>query len=494
MDVLTSTWPYWSLVSCRLVNLWLVILLIACRSWLLFICRPLADHLLAIFLTSRCVSDDLLVSHILAVSYMHVSASSCWLSGGPLSWLSYGSSCRSSCWPSSWPSWWLSGQKSCWMSCWHKCCNVSRLADYLVIHFVGNLILLASFRNDDRVRDPSHQDKIWRQFFFVAGPHEWQALPTDIRNIMDLSSFKRAIKTHFFCIGLLGLIQSYFSRMYYVRRFLTIFRWCEMRYINWFYLITYLLIGKLFGVFIMLANFLAELVNVSFDTLLAFCLSSCSLSAYLTVHLSVCLSAPTPNSGLTYKAVCSHTKQWLTHKAVCSHTKQCDQIQSSVLTYKAVCSHTNQCAQIQSSVLTNKAVLTHKAVCSHTKQHARSPSVRLPISLFIHLAVCLCVRQFVCLSHCPSNHLPVCPSVSLSAYLTVHSSVCLSVRQFVCLSHSPSICLSVCPSVSSSAYLTVHPSFCLSFHPYIVPCCIITIPFICLFIRWSFYPFAIPCV
>ena len=34
--------------------------------------------------------------------------------------------------------------------------------------------------------------------FSVAGPREWNALPAYIRNITYLSSFKRAIKTHFF--------------------------------------------------------------------------------------------------------------------------------------------------------------------------------------------------------------------------------------------------------------------------------------------------------
>ena len=54
--------------------------------------------------------------------------------------------------------------------------------------------------------------------FSVAGSHEWNALSVDIRNITDLSSFKRAIKTLFlYCI--FGLIQLYFSRLYYVRHF-----------------------------------------------------------------------------------------------------------------------------------------------------------------------------------------------------------------------------------------------------------------------------------
>ena len=33
--------------------------------------------------------------------------------------------------------------------------------------------------------------------FSIAGPREWNALPADITNITDLSSFKRTIKTHF---------------------------------------------------------------------------------------------------------------------------------------------------------------------------------------------------------------------------------------------------------------------------------------------------------
>ena len=39
--------------------------------------------------------------------------------------------------------------------------------------------------------------------FSVAGPREWNVLPADIRNITDLSFFKRAIKTHFFVLAYL---------------------------------------------------------------------------------------------------------------------------------------------------------------------------------------------------------------------------------------------------------------------------------------------------
>ena len=34
--------------------------------------------------------------------------------------------------------------------------------------------------------------------FSVAGPREWNALPADVKNMTDLSSFKRPIKTHLF--------------------------------------------------------------------------------------------------------------------------------------------------------------------------------------------------------------------------------------------------------------------------------------------------------
>ena len=79
----------------------------------------------------------------------------------------------------------------------------------------------ASFRNDDRIRHPSHQENIWKQSFFCC----WtlRALPADIRNITDLSSFKRAIKT-LSCIGIFRLILSYLPRRYHVQRFWTIFR------------------------------------------------------------------------------------------------------------------------------------------------------------------------------------------------------------------------------------------------------------------------------
>ena len=73
--------------------------------------------------------------------------------------------------------------------------------------------------------------------FFVAGPREWNALPADIRNIIDLSSFKRAIKTLLLYWHI--RIKQY-SRLYYVRRFWIIFRGCKMRHTNEVYLLTYL--------------------------------------------------------------------------------------------------------------------------------------------------------------------------------------------------------------------------------------------------------------
>ena len=52
---------------------------------------------------------------------------------------------------------------------------------------------------------PHTRTKFGDRAFSVAGPREWSALLANIENITDLSSFKRAIKTQFFCIGIFGL-------------------------------------------------------------------------------------------------------------------------------------------------------------------------------------------------------------------------------------------------------------------------------------------------
>ena len=85
---------------------------------------------------------------------------------------------------------------------------------------------------------PRIRTKFGDRAFSVAGPREWNALPADIRNITNLSFFKRTIKTHFFYWH---IWIKQFSRLYYVRRFWTIFRrrGCKMRHINWIYLLTY---------------------------------------------------------------------------------------------------------------------------------------------------------------------------------------------------------------------------------------------------------------
>ena len=67
---------------------------------------------------------------------------------------------------------------------------------------------------------PRTRTKFGDRAFSVAGLREWNALPADIRNITNLSFFKRAIKTHYFNWHI--LIKQ-FSRLYYVLRFWTIF-------------------------------------------------------------------------------------------------------------------------------------------------------------------------------------------------------------------------------------------------------------------------------
>ena len=50
---------------------------------------------------------------------------------------------------------------------------------------------------------PRNRTKFGDRAFSVAGPREWNALSADIRSITDLSSFKRAIKTHLFVLAYL---------------------------------------------------------------------------------------------------------------------------------------------------------------------------------------------------------------------------------------------------------------------------------------------------
>ena len=78
---------------------------------------------------------------------------------------------------------------------------------------------------------PRTRTKFGDRAFSVAGPREWNALPADIRNITDLSSFKRATNT-FFLYWHFRIKQFYFSRLYYVRRIWTRFMGCKMRHIN----------------------------------------------------------------------------------------------------------------------------------------------------------------------------------------------------------------------------------------------------------------------
>ena len=52
---------------------------------------------------------------------------------------------------------------------------------------------------------PRTRTKFGDRAFSVAENREWNALPADISNITDLSSFKQAIQRHFFCIGIFGL-------------------------------------------------------------------------------------------------------------------------------------------------------------------------------------------------------------------------------------------------------------------------------------------------
>ena len=37
--------------------------------------------------------------------------------------------------------------------------------------------------------------------FYAAAPYLWNSLPTELRDIQSLSTFKRKLKTHFFQAG-----------------------------------------------------------------------------------------------------------------------------------------------------------------------------------------------------------------------------------------------------------------------------------------------------
>ena len=80
---------------------------------------------------------------------------------------------------------------------------------------------------------PHTRTKFGNRAFSVARPREWNSLPVDIRNIIDLSSFKRAIKT-LFCIGIFGLNIHDCTMFGASGQFLG---GCKMRHINGVYLL-----------------------------------------------------------------------------------------------------------------------------------------------------------------------------------------------------------------------------------------------------------------
>ena len=96
---------------------------------------------------------------------------------------------------------------------------------------------LASFSNDDWIRHPSHQDRIWRRSFLCC----W---------IARVECSSRWYKEHYWLVILQMSHQDtflywhiwikQFSTLYYVRRFWTIFGGggCKMCHINEVYLLT----------------------------------------------------------------------------------------------------------------------------------------------------------------------------------------------------------------------------------------------------------------
>ena len=90
----------------------------------------------------------------------------------------------------------------------------------------------ASFSNEDWIRYPSHQDKIWRQSFLCC----WTAwVDCSFRRYKEHPPNKPS--RHTFLYWRIRIKQ--FSRLYYVRRFSTIIRGCKMRHINGVYVLTY---------------------------------------------------------------------------------------------------------------------------------------------------------------------------------------------------------------------------------------------------------------
>ena len=92
---------------------------------------------------------------------------------------------------------------------------------------------------------PRTRIKFGDRAFSLAGPSEGNALPADIRNIADMSSIKRAIKTLFY-IDIIGSNSFTFSdcTMFGASGQFLEGGGCKMRHINEFYLLTYLLCFK----------------------------------------------------------------------------------------------------------------------------------------------------------------------------------------------------------------------------------------------------------
>ena len=98
---------------------------------------------------------------------------------------------------------------------------------------------------------PRTRTMFGQRAFSVAGPQQWNDLPSDNRDITDCAAFKRALKSHFFRLAYVVVIDRFYldftdifilyvTVIVVVRRFRTI-GWCRKRHINWL-LLTYLLI------------------------------------------------------------------------------------------------------------------------------------------------------------------------------------------------------------------------------------------------------------
>ncbi len=122
--------------------------------------------------------------------------------------------------------------------------------------------------------------------------------------------------------------------------------------------------------------------------------------------------------------------------------------------------HLSICSSVCSSV--NSSI--HQFLCLCKRQFVCMSvclSVWLTVCTSVRSSACLFIWSFVFLSLCRFNYSPVCLCVSLTVHLSVYSPACLSICLSILLLACPSACLFIRPSVVTFFWLTVHQSTCL---------------------------------